>query len=231
MLAARLGSSAAFVPAVYKVLPYLETAQSWWAVAPGSPLASWADRLALEHFPTWNNGLLGKAAGAGLRRLPGPPGAAGRFLGDASRATPFFTKVGIGTGVIGTGLGAYHIYGDIAHHKSGEQLASDITGTAFSGATVAFLVAPNPVTGGAVIVTGVAWGGAEAWQHRRAIGHAAKNAAEFVWDTSAPGVLWNNRHAIGDALDTGVDLAGDGLKEAGDGLSKVGHALDPRGWF
>jgi hypothetical protein len=94
------------------------------------------------------------------------------------------------------------------------------------------------VTGGAVIVTGVAWGGAEAWQHRDAIGHGLKKAggfvvdagekgAEFAWNTSAPGILYNNRHAIVHTLDSGVDLAGKGLSEAGSGLSKVGSALNP----
>jgi hypothetical protein len=240
-LAFRLVSSAALIKGVYTALPYIETARSWQAVAPGSPLASWATQLMFERFPTWNNGLAGRGAGAFLSRFPGKAGVAGEFIGDAGRATPFFTKVGIGTGIVGVGLGGYNITRDITQHKSGDQLASDITGTAFSGATVAFLVAPNPVTGGAVIVTGLAWGGAEAWQHREAIGHAAKktgeflvgageDAGKFIWDTSAPGVLWNNRHAIGHALDSGADLAESGLHTAESGLGKVGHALNPMNW-
>jgi hypothetical protein len=148
-------------------MPFVAAAQSWERVAPGSPLATWATQQMLEHFPTFNNGIVGGLAAKTVGKLPNV-GPLGEFLGDARRATPFFTKVGIGTGVVGTGLGGYHIYKDIAGHQGGDQLASDITGTAFSGATVAFLVAPNPVTGGAVIVTGVAWGGAEAWQHRDA---------------------------------------------------------------
>ena len=139
----------------------------------------WATQQMLEHFPTFNNGKVGGLATTVVGKLPNA-GPLSEFLGDAGRATPFFTKVGIGAGVIGTGLGGYHIYKDIAQHKGGDQLASDITGTAFSGSTVAFLVAPNPVTGGLVIVTGLAWGGAEAWQHREAIGHGLKKGGRFA---------------------------------------------------
>jgi hypothetical protein len=236
----RLGTTASLLPSVYKSLPFVAAAQSWQRVAPGSPLASWATQQMLEHFPTFNNGKAGGAAAFVVGKLPNA-GPLSEFLGDAGRATPFFTKVGIGTGIVGTGLGGFHIYKDIKDHKSGDQLATDITGTAFSGSTVAFLVAPNPVTGGAVIVTGLAWGGAEAWQHRKAIGHALKTSGEFVvhagekgaelaWNTSAPGILYNNRHAIVHTLDSGVDLAGKGLSEAGSGLSKLGGALDPLHW-
>jgi hypothetical protein len=235
----RLGTTASLLPAVYKSLPFVAAAQSWQRVAPGSPLASWATQQMLEHFPTFNNGKVGGLATTVVGKLPNA-GPLSEFLGDAGRATPFFTKVGIGAGVVGTGLGGYHIYKDIAQHKGGDQLASDITGTAFSGSTVAFLVAPNPVTGGLVIVTGLAWGGAEAWQHREAIGHALKKggefvvdagekAAEFAWNTSAPGILYNNRHAIVHTLDSGVDLAGKGLSEAESGLSKLGSAINPFG--
>jgi uncharacterized protein YukE len=236
----RLGTTASLLPAVAKSLPFIAAAQSWERVAPGSPLASWATQQMLEHFPTFNNGTAGGIATTIVGKLP-KAGPLSDFLADAGRATPFFTKVGIGTGVIGTGLGGYHIYKDISGHKGGDQLATDITGTAFSGATVAFFVAPNPVTGGAVIVTGIAWGGAEAWQHRAAIGHglkkagefavdAGKKGAEFAWNTSAPGILYNNRHAIVHTLDSGVDLAGKGLSEAGSGLSKLGGALNPTHW-
>ena len=237
LLPFRLGSSASLLPSVYRAIPFIQAAQSWERVAPGSPLAGWATQQMLEHFPVFNNGKVGGVAATVLGKVP-TTSRLGEFLGDAGRATPFFTKVGIGAGVIGTGLGGYHIYTDVTQHKSGDQLASDITGTAFSASTVAFLVAPNPVTGGAVIVTGIAWGGAEAWQHREAIVSGVKKGGEFLvdagekgaelaWDTSPPGILWNNRHAIAQTFNDGVDLAGSGLKTVGSGLSSAEKFVNP----
>jgi hypothetical protein len=36
--------------------------------------------------------------------------------------------------------------------------------------------------------------------------------AEPAWDTSAPGILWNNRHGIAQTFNDGVDVAGSALK-------------------
>jgi len=199
------------------------------AAAGDSPLTRYANLLAQEHFPTFNNGLFGRAAGSVFQRMPGSAGDFGEFLGDASRATPFFTKVGVAGGVLGFGLGTYHTYQDFAQHKGFDDTAIDATGTAFSAVSVAFLVFPEvgvPVLAGA----GLAWGAAEAWKHRDAIGHAVESTGKFLWDTSAPGLLWNNRDAIGSVLDDGADLASSGLHTAESGLSKVGHVVNPLNW-
>ena len=81
------------------------------------------------------------------------------------------------------------------------------------------------MTGGAVIVSGGIWLGAEGWEHRRQIGHAIATGADYVWDRSVPGELWNNRQEIGHALDQGVDTIGDGLSAAGHGLADAGSGL------
>lgn len=139
------------------------------AFSAGDPLA----------VPTFNNGMLGKGAVNLLNRLPGGESAAG-WLGDASKATPVFRGLGVAGGLVSTGMDGYqlvHQYGwnPIAGvQKGGADYVSQFGKTAFSASTTAFLVAPNPVTGGAVVVSGAVWLGAEAYKHREEIVHAAE---------------------------------------------------------
>jgi len=51
--------------------------------------------------------------------------------------------------------------------------------------------------------------------------------AELAWDTSAPGILWNNRHAIAQTFNDGVDVAGSALKTVGSGLSSAEKFVNP----
>jgi len=52
-----------------------------------------------------------------------------------------------------------------AFEREGADYAADVARLGFSGSTAAFLVAPNPVAGGIVTVTGVVWAGAEVVDH------------------------------------------------------------------
>ncbi len=52
-----------------------------------------------------------------------------------------------------------------AFQNEGAGYVADVARLGFSGSTTAFFVAPNPVTGGIVIVTGVVWVGAEVVDH------------------------------------------------------------------
>jgi len=103
----------------------------------------------------------------------------------------------------------------------------------FSASTTAFLVAPNPVTAGAVLATGAIWAGAEAWQHREAIAGAVSDGAEFVWDHSLVGAAWNNRAEIGAAIDSGIDTAQAFATDVGDrldqGIDTIGSGLSDAG--
>jgi hypothetical protein len=145
---------------------------------------------------------------------------AGSWLGNVSKATPVFRRLGIAGGVYSTVTDGYNLIQQgnpvDAFQRDGAGYVADIGRTAFSASTTAFLIAPNPVTGGAVIVSGGIWLGAEAWDHREAIGHAVSTGADWAWDHSVAGQVWNHREDIGNALDSGVDMVGDGLSDVAD---------------
>lgn len=50
-------------------------------------------------------------------------------------------------------------------------------------------------------------------------------AATWYWDHSAPGVLWHNQAAIGNALDHGVDVASSTAGHLEHGLSHAWHSV------
>ena len=52
-----------------------------------------------------------------------------------------------------------------AFEREGAGYVADVARLGFSASTTAFLIAPNPITGGIVIVTGVIWAGAEVVDH------------------------------------------------------------------
>ncbi|WP_405710975.1 hypothetical protein OG264_19210 [Streptomyces xanthophaeus] len=85
-----------------------------------------------------------------------------------------------------------------------DKFASDLTGTAFNATLTAAMVAPNPVTVGLAVGTGVIYAGALAWE---------------------------NRENIADAWNTSTDWAGDKAEDLGKGIasgaSKVGKFLNP----
>ncbi|HEX5620625.1 MAG TPA: hypothetical protein VFX51_19555 [Solirubrobacteraceae bacterium] len=196
-------------------------AASWARVAPSAPgtFTELTAMNALARFPTFNNGLVGRGLARGMSALPRLEGA-GSWLSNASRATPIFRRLGIAGGVYSTVTDGYNLIQQgnpvDAFQRDGAGYVADVGRTAFSASTTAFLIAPNPVTGGAVVVSGAVWAGAEIYQHREAIGHAIGTGADWAWDHSAAGVVWNNREEIGQALDSGVDMVGDGLSTVAD---------------
>lgn len=64
--------------------------------------------------------------------------------------------------------------------------------TLFNGSATAFFIAPNPVTAGAVVVTGLVYAGTE---------------------------VWDNWPEISNAVSEGVDWAGDRLDDVGDAIT------------
>lgn len=84
------------------------------------------------------------------------------------------------------------------------KFATDLTGTAFSASMTALTVAPNPVTLGLAVGTGLAYGGALIWDNHEAIGKGLSEAGDWVGDRAS-------------------DVK-DGLT---DGAKKLGSALNP----
>ena len=79
-----------------------------------------------------------------------------------------------------------------AFQQDGAGYVADVARLGFSGSTTAFLIAPNPVTGGLVIVTGVVWAGAEVVDHWDEItefwGSASadfQRSSQWIYDQSA----------------------------------------------
>lgn len=196
--------------------------------APGdaSKLSSWyQDITRLEGWkhdasllPTLNNGFMGRQTASLLSRAPGKLGDAGAWLGDASKATPFFRTLGAGGSALSLGFDGAQLFRDgnpiqqIQDHPA--TYTNHLAKTAFDASTLAFMVAPNPVTGGAVIVTGVAWAGSEIYIHRKQIGHVIETGAKDVWH----GAQWlGNKeiqgaqtiyHAVDHAWDEGTHVVG-----------------------
>ncbi|WP_236241833.1 hypothetical protein [Streptomyces sp. CC228A] len=130
-----------------------------------------------------NGGLANAAKAAGAIRGLGIVGSAGATLyGVANLSTYDSEKIA----------------------QNPDKFASDLTGTAFNASLTVAMVAPNPVTVGLAVGTGVIYAGALAWENRENIADA--------WDASTD---W-----VGDkAEDLGKDIAS--------GASKVGKFLNP----
>lgn len=230
----KMAVGGAFMFGTYQYLRAASVAASWARVAPMAPgtFTELTAMQALARFPTFNNGLVGRGLARGMGHVP-QLGSAGGWLSNASRATPVFRGLGIAGGAFSTVMDTKHLIEQgnpiDAFQREGAGYVADVARTGFSASSTAFLIAPNPVTGGAVLVTGAVWLGAEAWDHREAIGGAIADGAELVWDHSLPGAVWNHREEIGAALDAGVGMAQDFAGEVGErwdqGVDMVGDGL------
>jgi hypothetical protein len=94
--------------------------------------------------------------------------------------------LGVAGGVVSTGLGVANLIEQgnpvEAFKARGTEYAADVASTASSASSTAFFVAPTPFTAGATIVTGVAWLGLEAWNHREEIAEVWNDATDAVGD-------------------------------------------------
>jgi hypothetical protein len=190
---------------VWKMKSYAKTAKAaafWRMLNP-----AYAQRLLAEAAPTLNNSWIVRTLSGPLARVPGMARSAG-WLSDATRATPVFTKIGIAGGVVSVGLDI----NKLAHDDPGKDpaaFATDLARTGFDVSTTAFLIAPNPITGGAVVVTGLAWAGTEVWQHHAEITHALDNAKDFAVDEVKD---------VGEGAKHAVSSIGHGAKHAVSGI-------------
>ena len=217
----KMVAGGAFMAGTARWMRAASVASSWARVAPGGPgtLTAYAAQLAHSRLPTFNNGLLGRGLASGLSSVPATRGA-GSWLANTSRATPVFRGLGIAGGGVSTVLDTAHLIRQgnpvEAFQRDGAGYVADVGRTAFSASTTAFLIAPNPVTGGAVLVSGTVWLGAEAWDHREEIADAVSTGAEWAWDHSLVGAAWNHREEIGAAIDSGVDTARNFAEDVGE---------------
>jgi hypothetical protein len=184
-----------------KYLGEARKASSWARLNP-----AYAERLLAEALPTLNNSLTAKA----MRRLLGKPADAEGLLawfGDARRATPVFKKIGVVGGVVSTAMDVDALAHDHPR-RDPVGFVNDLARTGFDASSTAFLLMPTPLTGGAVVVTGVIWAGSEIYQHRREIGHILDSGRDIASDT-------------GRKIGAQIEDAGDAI---GKSLSGVGHA-------
>jgi hypothetical protein len=93
------------------------------------------------------------------------------------------------------------------------KVIGDIAEVGFNASLTAAMVAPNPVTWGAVAVTGVVYGGARLVEHWDDVTDAVSDAADWTGDK------------IGDAADAVGDTIGDGV----DAIKK--SPINPGNWF
>ncbi|WP_329035129.1 hypothetical protein OIE71_20735 [Streptomyces sp. NBC_01725] len=127
-------------------------------------------------------------------------------LANAASAAGWIRGAGVVGGVATTAYGVANLatYDADMIKADPSKFATDLTGTAFNASLTALTVAPNPVTAGLAIGTGVAYAGA---------------------------LIWDNHEAIGKGLDTAGDWVGDKASDIGDGIAdgakKLGGALNP----
>jgi hypothetical protein len=152
---------------------------------------------------------------------------------------PFVQTVGRRVSI---GLGFYSTISDaIVVYEHGNPIdafeqekagyVADMARLGFSASTTAFLVAPNPITGGVVIATGVVWAGAEVVDHWDEITEFwgetyadIEAATEWVYDQSAGVVAdgWNwTAGEVGDATDRIENRLGDGYDWAADQVNAI----------
>ena len=204
-----------------KALPFLYGTGKYmaqWLKSPGA--RSWFG-LTPELTPymsTLNNGIAGKFLSRGLGGMPATS-RAGQWLANSSKATPWFRGLGIAGGAVGTVTGGYDLIQQgnpvEAFKRDPAAYSSDVTGTLFSASSTAFFVAPNPVTGALVVVTGVAWAGTEIWQHSEEIGQAIDDGVEWTGDQLEAGA-----EEIGQAIDEGRQFADETLAQVGQTLDE-----------
>lgn len=114
-----------------------------------------------------------------------------------------------------------------AFHREGAKYVAKVAGTALGYSSAAFIACPNPVTGGAVVVSGGVWLGAEAWEHAGELANGASTAAhavETAWDASVDAVgsaATSAAGAVSHAASSAVSTAGDVVDDVGGAISSL----------
>ncbi|MFD3352523.1 hypothetical protein [Streptomyces fradiae] len=171
----------------------------WSKLPPGfvSALTGSEEAAALGSHMKNGKFFIPTAAEANLARVAQQGG-----LANAAKAAGWLR----GAGVVGSagatlfGVANLATYNTDMIKEDPGKFATDLSGTAFNASLTALAVAPNPVTVGLAVGTGLVYGGC---------------------------LVWENREAIGDGLEKAGEWVGDKTEEAVDGLKKIGSALNP----
>ncbi|MFF7081818.1 hypothetical protein [Streptomyces lavendulae] len=101
---------------------------------------------------------------------------------NALKAAGAMRGLGVVGGVAGTVYGVANLatYDTDMIKKDPAKFATDVTGTAFSASMTALTVAPNPITAGLAVGTGVAYGAALIWDNHEAIGKGLEKAGHSL---------------------------------------------------
>ncbi|MCY0953397.1 hypothetical protein [Streptomyces sp. H27-S2] len=105
-------------------------------------------------------------------------------LANAAKAAGALRGLGVVGGVAATGYGIANLATydvDMIQDKP-MKFATDLSGTAFNGSLTALTIAPNPVTLGLTVGTGVVYAGCLAWENREAIGKGLDKAGDWIGD-------------------------------------------------
>ncbi|MFI6371579.1 mucin-2 [Streptomyces sp. NPDC050546] len=195
LLGAQIGRSTP--PVVLKIL----TGSDTLAQLHGGRLHAWEANLLRVGK---NVGTASRAAGAS--RL----GAFASGAGGALRTAGFWRATGIGGSVLATGIGAIDVMQEgnpvEAFKRDKAGYVSKVSGVAFNASLTAAMVAPNPITIGAAVVTGAVYGVASIVDN---------------WDTvkKFPGKVADAGAWAGKKISEGAGKLADGAKSLGSALN------------
>ncbi len=110
-------------------------------------------------------------------------------LGAAAKTAGLLRGVGIVGGVASTGLSAANVISQgnpvDAFKRNGAGYVADVAEVGFNASLTAAMVAPNPVTIGLAVGTGLIYGGAKVVEHWDDIKDGGKKAAHWVGDKAS----------------------------------------------
>ncbi|MEV6956402.1 mucin-2 [Streptomyces sp. NPDC051183] len=154
----------------------------------------------------WEANLLKVGAGASRMSAATGGGAFARFAagtGASLKTAGFWRGAGIAGSAAATGVGIFELYQKgnpvEAFQKDKVGYAKDVSGTLFNASMTAAMIAPSPITIGAVAVTGLVYAGLSIWDNREKI-------AEFG------GKVADAAGRAGEAISKGAGKLADGAK-------------------
>ncbi|MBO0919767.1 hypothetical protein J1G42_02870 [Cellulomonas sp. zg-ZUI222] len=159
--------------------------------------------------------------------------------GDAQAGTKLATvarTAGVlrGAGVLGSAASVGFDIAQVASHgnpveafrRDGAGYVADIAKTGFDVSLTAALIAPNPVTWGAVAVTGAVYAGAELVDHWDEVSAATSQAAEWTAEQATKAAGW-----VADQV-ADIDDVGDVVDKVGGAVEAVADSkINPMNWF
>ncbi|MYS95001.1 MULTISPECIES: hypothetical protein [Streptomyces] len=183
-------------------LSRIPRAGSWLTRVPTSALAGSDEAAMLAGYMRKGAFYMPTSTEANLLRVAQRGG-----LANAAKAAGWIRGVGIVGSAGATAWGIANL-ATMDHGKAWKEdkakYLSNWTGTAFNASLTAAMVAPNPVTVGLAVGTGLAYAGTLVWDNWDSISKGAEEAADWVGDKA--------------------DKAGEAIS---DGAKKLGSALNP----